>query len=129
MNDKSKYLFQKALIVDDELDTCLLLSMLLKKFGIPSMKAHTLAEGFEKLSTEKPQLIFLDNNLPDGTGIERIAQFRTQMPNSKLVMITAMSSLRERAFALGVDGFIEKPLDINKIQYVLSLGQSDSPKN
>lgn len=118
--DTFKQLYPKALIVDDELDTCLLLGMLLKKFGIPSLKVHTLADGFEKLKSEQPQLIFLDNNLPDGTGIDRIALFRKQLPNSKLVMITAISSLRERALALGADGFIEKPLDIRKIEHALS---------
>lgn len=117
--DGFKKLYPKALIVDDELDTCLLLGMLLKKFGIPSLKVHTLADGFEKLVSEKPQLIFLDNNLPDGTGIERIETFRKALPNSKFVMITAISSLREQALALGADGFIEKPLDIRKIQSVL----------
>ncbi len=118
--DAFKQLYPKALIVDDELDTCLLLGMLLKKFGIPSLKVHTLADGFEKLISEQPQLIFLDNNLPDGTGIDRIALFRKQMPHSKLVMITAISSLREAALALGADGFIEKPLDIRKIEHALS---------
>lgn len=111
--------YEKALIIDDELDTCLLLGMLLKKFGIPSYRAHTLAEGLEKLQQEKPQLIFLDNNLPDGIGIDHIVAFRQQVPNSKLVMITAMSILRERAVALGVDGFIEKPLDLKKIEAIL----------
>lgn len=117
--DNLKYLYPKALIVDDELDTCLLLGMILKKFGIPSFKVHTLAEGFEKSVLEQPQLIFLDNNLPDGTGIDRIEQFRKLLPHTKLVMITAVSALRERAFALGADGFIEKPLDIKKIESVL----------
>jgi DNA-binding response OmpR family regulator len=122
--DAFKQLYPKALIVDDELDTCLLLGMLLKKFGIPSLKVHTLADGFEKLKSEQPQLIFLDNNLPDGTGIDRIALFRKQLPNSKLVMITAVSSLRERALALGADGFIEKPLDIRKIEHALGTGNN-----
>lgn len=117
--DEFRKLYPKALIVDDELDTCLLLGMLLKKFGIPSLKVHTLADGFDKLVSEKPQLIFLDNNLPDGMGIERIELFRKVLPNSKLVMITAISSLREQALALGADGFIEKPLDIRKIQNIL----------
>lgn len=113
-------IYLNALIIDDELDTCLLLGMLLKKFGIPSIRVHTLADGFEKLLVEQPQLIFLDNNLPDGTGIENIVKFRKQLPDSKLVMITAMSSLREKALALGVSGFIEKPLDIQKIESALN---------
>jgi DNA-binding response OmpR family regulator len=111
--------YERALIIDDELDTCLLLGMLLKKYGIVSMRAHSLADGLAKLTTEQPQLIFLDNNLPDGTGIDYIEQVRRQMPRARLVMMTAMSALREQALALGADGFVEKPLDVKKIASVL----------
>ena len=111
--------YERALIIDDELDTCLLLGMLLKKYGIVSMRAHSLADGLAKLTTEQPQLIFLDNNLPDGTGIDYIEQVRRQMPRARLVRMTAMSALREQALALGADGFVEKPLDVKKIASVL----------
>lgn len=111
--------YERALIIDDELDTCLLLGMLLKKYGIVSIRAHSLADGLAKLTTEQPQLIFLDNNLPDGTGIDYIEQVRRQMPRARLVMMTAMSALREQALALGADGFVEKPLDVKKIASVL----------
>lgn len=112
--------FQKALIIDDERDTCFLLSMALKRFGIPTLSAHSLKEGFEKLKSEKPQLVFLDNNLPDGLGIEQIQKIRTAFPNIKLVMITAMSALKEKSILLGANFFIEKPLDLSKIELVLA---------
>ncbi|MBB3839902.1 DNA-binding response OmpR family regulator [Runella defluvii] len=118
-NASLEKVYERALIIDDELDTCLLLGMFLKKYGIVSMRAHSLADGLAKLTAEAPQLIFLDNNLPDGTGIDYIAQVRQQMPQAKLVMMTAMSALREQALALGADGFVEKPLDVKKIASVL----------
>lgn len=110
---------QKAVIIDDEIDTCLLLGMVLKKFGIVSFRAHTLADGLQKVIDEQPMFIFLDNNLPDGVGVEEIAHFREQSPHSKLFMITAMSGLRELAFSAGADGFVEKPLNTEKIETVL----------
>jgi len=112
--------FQKALIIDDELDTCFLLSMALKRYGIPTLTAHSLKEGVEKLKSEKPQLVFLDNNLPDGLGIEQIQKIKIAFPNIKLVMITAMSALKEKAILLGANFFIEKPLDLSKIELVLT---------
>lgn len=111
---------QKALIIDDELDTCFLLSMALKKCGIPTLTAHSLKEGFEKLKSEKPQLVFLDNNLPDGLGIEQIQKIKIAFPNIKLVMITAISALKEKAILLGANFFIEKPLDLSKIEFILA---------
>ncbi|MDF7816186.1 response regulator [Runella sp. MFBS21] len=111
--------YRKAVIIDDEIDTCLLLGLALQRFGIMSLRAHTLAEGLAKAAEEQPSLIFLDNNLPDGIGVEQIEKFREKAPTSKLVMITAMSGLRERALQSGADGFVEKPLDLSKIEQIL----------
>lgn len=111
---------QKAIIIDDELDTCLLVGMVLKRFGIIPLRAHTLAEGLQKTAAEQPTLIFLDNNLPDGIGIDRIAEFRQMAPDSKLFMITAMTHLYTSAIQLGADGFVEKPLDLQKIEALIN---------
>lgn len=105
----------KAVIIDDEIDICLLLGMILKKQGISSLLAHNLSDGLEKVTNEQPMLIFLDNNLPDGLGIDQIANFREKVPKAKLFMISAMEGISDKAIALGADGFLEKPLNLNKI--------------
>ena len=109
----------KAVIIDDEIDICLLLGMILKKQGISSLLAHNLSDGMEKVIAEQPMIIFLDNNLPDGQGIDQIANFREKMPKAKLFMISAMEGIADRAIALGVDGFLEKPLNMNKIMELI----------
>lgn len=116
-------LLTKAVIIDDELDTCLLLGMALKKFGITSFRAHTLADGLQKVSDEQPTFIFLDNNLPDGIGIEQIAEFQHVAPLSILIVITAISNLRDSALRAGAAGFIEKPLDSGKIAEVMAINR------
>ena len=83
------------------------------------MLAHNLTDGLEKVVSEQPTLVFLDNNLPDGQGIDQIANFRAKVPNAKLFMISAMEGIAEKAIALGVDGFIEKPLNLNKIMEII----------
>ena len=105
----------KAVIIDDEIDICLLLGMILKKQGISSLLAHNLSDGLEKVVSEQPMIVFLDNNLPDGQGIDQIANFREKVPKAKLFMISAMEGMSERAIALGADGFLEKPLNMKKI--------------
>lgn len=109
-----------AVIIDDEMDICVLLGMALKKFGIESKRAHTLTDGLLKATAEQPNIIFLDNNLPDGKGVDYITEFRSKAPKAKIVMITAVGSLREQALLLGADGFVEKPLDLNKILSVMA---------
>ena len=107
--------YMKAVVIDDEMDICILLGMILKKQGITTVLAYDLTDGLQKIISEQPMVIFLDNNLPDGQGIDQIAIFKEQVPNAKLFMISAMEGLSERAIALGADGFIEKPLNMEKI--------------
>lgn len=109
----------KAVIIDDELDICLLLGMILKKQGISTTLAHNLTDGLETVVTEQPMLVFLDNNLPDGQGIDKITTFREKAPLAKLYMISAMEGISEKALALGVDGFVEKPLNLEKIMKLI----------
>jgi len=109
-----------ALIVDDEIDTCLLIKMYLKRKGIESFHAHTLQDGFEKAGTFTPQWVFLDNNLPDGLGIEKLSEFKKLLPNSKIVMITAVGKLKDRAMEKGAYYFIEKPLSFASIDQSLA---------
>ena len=61
-----------ALIVDDEVDTCLLIKLFLHKKGIEAFQAHSLSEGISKIIDLSPKWLFLDNNLPDGHGIDKI---------------------------------------------------------
>ena len=107
--------YMKAVVIDDEMDICILLGMILKKQGITTVLAYDLTDGLQKIISEQPMVIFLDNNLPDGQGIDQIAIFKEQVPDAKLFMISAMEGLSERAIALGADGFIEKPLNMEKI--------------
>lgn len=110
-----------ALIIDDEKDTCLLLKHFLKRKGILSYYALTLQDGIGKASEVKPNWLFLDNNLPDGFGIDRVKEIRLISPNSKIIMISAMGNLFEIATSVGADSFIEKPLDFGKIEQSLTL--------
>jgi DNA-binding response OmpR family regulator len=105
-----------ALIIDDEKDTCLLVKYFLKRKGIMSYYAHTLQEGINKALEVKPQWLFLDNNLPDGYGIEKVQELKSLSPESKIIMISAMGNLFDLALSNGADSFIEKPLDFVKIE-------------
>lgn len=110
-----------ALIIDDERDTCLLLKHFLKRKGITSYYAHTLKEGIGKASEVKPHWLFLDNNLPDGFGIDRVQEIKLLSPHSKIIMISAMGNFFEIAVSTGADTFIETPLDFLKIEQSLLL--------
>jgi response regulator of citrate/malate metabolism len=58
-----------------------------------------------------PSIIFLDNHLPDGFGVNFIEEIRMLYPTVKIVMITAhdTNTDRDKAYKYGVDHFIGKP--------------------
>ncbi|MFZ1798611.1 MAG: response regulator [Chitinophagaceae bacterium] len=107
----------KVLIVDDETDACYLLENILKGKNIKSASAHTLSEATKVLSNLKPAIMFLDNHLEDGLGIDFIPEVKSFSPETKVVIITAQdsSAWRKEAMNKGADFFIGKPFTKNKI--------------
>lgn len=101
----------KALIVDDEVDICYLLKGILRYINIDADHVTSLTEAKERLKRLDPPLIFLDNHLSDGMGIEHINALKASHPGSKIVMITAHDTAadRQKAYGEGVDYFIGKP--------------------
>ena len=101
----------KALIIDDETDICYLLSRLLKQKNLDTSFVNTLSEANKALRKDQPEIIFLDNHLPDGLGMNYISHIKKHYPSIKIVMITAHDSADDRAKAIknGADYFIGKP--------------------
>ena len=103
----------KALIVDDEIDICFLLDDILRKKSLRSTYVNTLSDAEIMLRKETPSIIFLDNHLPDGLGVEFIESIKKYNPAIKVVIITAIDSSTDRttAYKHGADYFIAKPFN------------------
>ncbi|MET0391700.1 MAG: response regulator, partial [Chitinophagaceae bacterium] len=56
----------RILIVDDEIDYCMIMKSFFRGKGYEVLLAFTLKEGLEQLESARPDILFLDNNLPDG---------------------------------------------------------------
>jgi len=102
----------KVLIVDDELDICYLLSGMLRQRNFQTGFVNSISEAATALQTNAPSLLFLDNHLPDGFGLEFIPFVKKNYPEIKIIMITAHDGAveRKKAYDGGVDLFIAKPL-------------------
>lgn len=102
----------KALIIDDEPDICYLLSSILRQRNLQTVFTGSIAKAEELIEKENSYaVIFLDNHLPDGFGVDYIASLKKKCPSSLLVMITAYDTPADRARAQeeGADFFIGKP--------------------
>lgn len=108
---KGEHELMKVLIIDDELDICYLLSGILNKKKLRTSYVNTLGDAEMALQSIIPDLIFLDNHLPDGYGLDFISHIKRTLPSTKIIMITAHDSAEERnrAFKEGVDLFLSKP--------------------
>jgi two-component system, OmpR family, response regulator len=113
----------KALIIDDEIDICFLLSGILRNTNIDSVYVNSLGDARKALETEFPEIIFIDNHLPDGMGVDFINYIKKTKPESKIVMITAYDTQKDRikATQAGVDYFIAKPFTRESIYKTVGL--------
>ena len=103
-------------IVDDEQDICILLSRKLQKKGYDASYAVTLSEGIELFRTQSPHYLILDHNLPDGYGLDNMDKFKNINPKVKIIVISALGQLEERAYQAGADLFMHKPLSFKNIE-------------
>jgi two-component system OmpR family response regulator len=111
----------KVLIVDDEPDIRFLFSRILRKRNMETGYAKTLAEATVSIQADPPSLIFLDNSLPDGQGIDIIPYLKKNYPGTRIIVVTANDSAVDmiKAFQQGADDFLGKPLSLEIINKTL----------
>jgi len=107
----------KVLIVDDEPDVGFLFGKILRKRNLSTRFVQNLKEAQESIEAEKPAVIFLDNNLPDGQGIDIIPRLKADYPETRIIVVTANDTPGDeyKAIQKGADGFLGKPLTIDSI--------------
>jgi two-component system OmpR family response regulator len=107
----------KVLIVDDEPDVCFLFGKILKMRNLRTDFANNLADASRSVQEDPPSVIFLDNSLPDGQGIDFISFLKERYPDTRIIIITANDGSIDkiRAFQQGADDFLGKPLSLELI--------------
>ena len=108
-----------ALIIEDNPDNMVLITRFLEKFGYRTLQAVTGMEGFEMALQKKPDFIILDIQLPDIEGTEVLRKIRNSEIGNHMPIIAmtsyAMSGDREKLLSAGCDGYIEKPIDPERV--------------
>jgi len=106
-----------ALIIDDETDICFLLSNILRNNRVDVNCVNSLGDGKAYLETHQPAVLFLDNHLPDGMGIDFINYVKEQHAATKIIIVTAHDTPEDRSKALrhGANFFISKPFTPSEI--------------
>jgi CheY-like chemotaxis protein len=103
---------RRVLVVEDVPDARAALDAILRRCGMQTSCAATLADAIRLLGWN-PDVIVLDLMLPDGSGVEVLRRVRAANHPARVAVVTATSDPRllKEANSLRPDAFFQKPLD------------------
>ena len=112
-NLQNKYKMKKVLIVDDSMYMRTLISSALTATGRYEVvgQAGTGSQGIELALEYEPELITMDNILPDMIGIDIVKELRAEGVSSKIIMVSAVGQddIVEEGKANGAQDYLVKP--------------------
>lgn len=105
-------MMSKILVIDDEIEICLILDKFLTKKGFEVVTAHTGNDGLAKLKNNTFDLIISDFRLPDFTGLDLLKEIKAIRQGNKVIIITGYSDIRMAVEVIkyGAIDYITKPL-------------------
>ncbi len=105
---------KKILIVEDNGDSREIMTLFMTKMGYQAITAKNSNEALTVAASEKPDLIFMDMDLPDVDGVKTTAMLKQNPRTSHIpvVAITAWISAlwREKAARVGIATYLIKPI-------------------
>ncbi len=113
------------LLVEDTSSLSMVYKAVLNRAGHDVVCAATLAEARAACAEARPRLVLLDLQLPDGDGLDLLADLRG-LPETRVIVITANGSINRavQAMRAGAFDFLVKPFDesrlINAVQNALA---------
>lgn len=114
----------KVLVVDDEPTIRYTLGEALGSWGYDHIEAGTIADALELFESEHPLVVLQDVNLPDGSGLEALREYKNRQPQAVVIMITGNVLLDDTLSALrgGAYDFISKPMNLRELQVTIRNG-------
>ena len=108
----------RILYIEDNRDNRNLVRRILLSEGIDVSEAGSAEEGIALAESDPPDLILMDINMPNLDGLTATGLIRNneRLRGVPVVALTAnaMRGDREKALAAGCDGYIQKPIDVDR---------------
>ncbi len=114
----------RILVVDDDQLQRWAMGKHLAAWNYEVIEAADGQSGVEAFTSHLPDLVLLDLQLPDQTGVDVLRQIRAIDPHAVVIMVTAHGGVPEAvaAFKLGVFDYLAKPLDFDALGVTLRFG-------
>ncbi len=102
----------KILVIDDDVDMCLLLKRFLTKNGYEVTLAHNGKKALEELENAEPNLVLCDFRLEDIDGKELLIKIKEKYPRTPVIIVTGYSDIKVAVdvMKLGAYDYVTKPL-------------------
>lgn len=121
---------EHILVVDDDSTQTEILSHLLSKQGYRVSTAKTCREGFEKVATERFDLILLDISMPDGSGLSMCSDLSDTATTADVPIIIVSgreeAGIVRKARAAGCHYYVRKPYDPNALLLLIQNSIAES---
>lgn len=101
----------KILVVEDDAELAAELECQLERAGHQVHRAAGLAEARRQCTDTAPEVVILDRVLPDGEGLELISHLRARLPDTAVIVLSALAETEARVGGLnaGADDYLGKP--------------------
>jgi DNA-binding NtrC family response regulator len=105
------------LIVDDDENLNFALKQTLTRRDFQVDQAHSFLEAKEKIGRQSYPMIISDVRMPDGNGIELVAEIKRRSPQTAVIIITAYGKIEDAITALknGAEDYLIKPFPADSI--------------
>ncbi len=110
------------LVVDDEHSLREFLTILLEQEGYEVSTADSVASGIARLQDRSYDVVMCDLKLPDGSGLEVLADARRRQVAAPFIIITAHTTPQHALEALraGAAEYLSKPFNVDDLKLILT---------
>ncbi len=119
--DTTKHLI---LLVDDDMDNLVMLSLELQSVGYRILTVSNGAEAVATAALAHPDLILMDISMPIMDGLEAARQIRADpvMTKIPIVALTAFETdgFRRAAYDVHMEGYLTKPIDFDRLHLLIA---------
>ncbi|KAI9432815.1 rteB, two-component system response regulator [Russula earlei] len=122
---------EKILIIDDDIDMCLLLNRFLTHNGYWVSEVYSGAQALEYFETNEPDLIISDLKLEDIDGITLLKKIQDRFTNLPIIIITAYNDIQTSVNAIkqGAFDYVTKPIVTEEILNIIELALTQKQEN